>query len=360
MIHPLQTRFELAFPPEEWLGRRVILAVSGGPDSIALLRLTAAASPPKLRESLLVVHVHHHLRGEDSAADAQFTQAVAVQQGISCRVFDCPLEPEDRIHGSLEQAAREKRYAALLQAAETWGARYVLTGHTADDQAETVLFRLVRGCGIRGLAGIPKARPFGPAALTRPLLTFFRYEILDYLKYLNQPYRVDHTNRDARFRRNALRHKVLPLLRRHVSQSVVSQLNHLADLARECDDFLRSQVEAAWPRVVAQTTGNSIGFRVTELRRLHPYLVKEVFRKAWQEQGWPLREMAYPHWNRLSLMVASTTSGPGTAPFSPVLPGRIRARLDEEHLILERLPARDAIVAEQADAVIDKGVGSPP
>ncbi|NMC20931.1 MAG: tRNA lysidine(34) synthetase TilS [Thermogutta sp.] len=335
MRHPLEIRFERSFPPEQWLGRRMILAVSGGPDSMALLRLTAAVASAGERGRIVVVHVNHHLRAEDSDEDARFTNEAARRHGFPCRILDCPLPSMEGTHGSLEDAARRKRYAVLLEQAESWGARYVLTGHTADDQAETVLFRLVRGSGLRGLAGIPRVRPFGPAALTRPLLSFFRKEILDYLDSLGQEYRLDRSNGDPKFRRNVLRHRVLPLLEAQVSGAATSHLNRLADLARECDDFVRSQAAAVWPRVVAEASPKSLRLRVTELRKLHPFLIKEVLRAAWQQQGWPLREMGYRRWTALLGMVYE--AGPPTARKSPTrsFPGSILARREGEYLVLE-------------------------
>ena len=340
MKHPLQNRFERSFPPEEWLGRCMILAVSGGPDSIALLRFIVDATSRSERSRILVVHVNHHLRGGESDEDARFTNENAQGHGFPCRILDGSLLTTESIHGSLENAAREKRYAILLEQAESWGARYVLTGHTADDQAETVLFRLVRGSGLRGLAGIPRVRPFGPAALTRPLLSFFRKEILDYLESLGQDYRLDRSNGDPRFRRNALRHGVLPLLQAQVSGTAAIHLSRLADLARECDDFVQSQVSAAWPRVVTETTAESLRLDVTELRRLHPFLIKEVLRTAWRHHGWPLREMAYRRWTELLEMVCEAAPPTTRKSLTRSFPGNILAVREGGYLILRRAMPR--------------------
>ncbi len=339
MKHPLQKRFEQSFPPDRWLGRRMILAVSGGPDSIALLRLVADATPRNERCRILVVHVNHQLRGADSDEDARFTNETAQRHGFPCRIVVCPLLPAESTHGSLEDAARKKRYAVLLEQTESWGARHVLTGHTADDQAETVLFRLVRGSGLRGLAGIPRVRRFGPAALTRPLLAFFRGEILDYLHTLGQSYRLDRSNGDPKFRRNALRHGVLPLLQAQVCGTAAIHLNRLADLARECEDFVQSQVSVAWPRVVAEAAAASLRLDVTELRGLHPYLIKEVLRAAWRHRGWPLREMGYRQWTELLELVCEAGLPAAQKSLVRSLPGSILARREGAYLVLERVTA---------------------
>ncbi|MGQ9606551.1 MAG: tRNA lysidine(34) synthetase TilS [Thermogutta sp.] len=351
MRHSLQIKFEQAFPPDEWAGRRMILAVSGGPDSMALLRLTADAASLGDRRRILVVHINHHLRGVESEEDARFTHDAAQRHGFACQIVDCPLPPRESRHGSLEEAARKRRYAALLQEAESWGARYVLTGHTADDQAETVLFRLVRGSGLRGLAGIPRVRSFGPTALTRPLLSFFRKEILAYLESLGQDYRRDRTNRDPQFRRNAIRHAVLPLLQAQVSRAATTQINRLADLARECDDFVQSQVAAVWPRIIAEAVGDSLRLRVTELRTLHPFLIKEVIRAAWRQQGWPLREMGYQRWTQLLEMVNEAHLR--STKNSPIcyFPGNIQAQREGDDLVLRPALARSKRPARRSDVI---------
>ena len=152
----------------------VLVAVSGGADSVALL--TALVRLQKPVESVLIVgHYNHRWRGEESDEDARFVRELAKQYGIG---FELDCAPQTREKSTANEAsAREARYRFLQQTAERRGARYLATAHTADDQAETVLHRVLRGTGIAGLAGIPRTRVLSPAVtLIRPLLAYRRAE----------------------------------------------------------------------------------------------------------------------------------------------------------------------------------------
>ena len=143
-----------------------------------------------------------------------------------------------------EATARTARYAFLQETAERFGARYVVTGHTADDQAETILHRIVRGTGIAGLAGMARVRPLGPAAtLIRPLLDFRRLELLAYLTDLGQPFRSDSSNSDTAFTRNRIRCRLLPELAAEYNPGVVASLVRLGRLAGEVQSVVDALVE---------------------------------------------------------------------------------------------------------------------
>ncbi|HEX6511048.1 MAG TPA: tRNA lysidine(34) synthetase TilS [Chloroflexota bacterium] len=184
-------------------GRLGVVAVSGGADSTALLRALH-----QLGCRVLVAHLDHSLR-PDSAADAEFVQAVAAGLGLPCAVQRRDVEAYKRRRKlSLEAAAREVRHAFLREVAERQGASAIFLGHTADDQVETFLLRLIRGAGMAGLAGMK----FHDGLLCRPLLGVWRAEVEAYLVELGQPWREDASNADPRFLRNRVRHELLPLL----------------------------------------------------------------------------------------------------------------------------------------------------
>ena len=152
-----------SWPPERWCDLTVLLAVSGGGDSVAMFRALHA-----LRTSgpgrLVAAHVNHRLRGEESQADEQFVRRLCERFQVPCEVVQAGIDPQaPEAADGLETAARTVRYQALQQIAARCGARYVVTAHTADDQAETILHRILRGTGIHGLAGIPR-RPWDRAA----------------------------------------------------------------------------------------------------------------------------------------------------------------------------------------------------
>jgi tRNA(Ile)-lysidine synthase len=204
-------------------GEVVLVAVSGGADSVGLLHALRVLAGP-LGLTLSVVHLDHGLR-PGSADDAAFVEALA-------RRFDLPAAVERIVipaGASLEARAREARYAALRRHAARVGADRIAIGHTADDQAETVLMRLIEGAGPRGLAGMPPVR--GP--VIRPLIEIRRAEIVAELGRVGLAWRDDPTNRDPKFLRNRIRAELLPLLAASYNPAIVPALTRVAALTRE-------------------------------------------------------------------------------------------------------------------------------
>jgi tRNA(Ile)-lysidine synthase len=206
-------------------GERVLVAVSGGPDSTALLAVLTKLAP-RLGVSLAVAAVDHGLRPA-SAAEASGVRRRCHDMGIACEVLSLDLSQARRRHVSLQEAARTARLAVLEQAAARLGCTKVALGHTADDQAETVLFRILRGTGIAGLAGIPYRR----GSFIRPLLDVRRSQILAFLTRRKLDYVADPSNLDRHYARVRIRHDVLPSLRRE-NPRIVEALLSLARAAR--------------------------------------------------------------------------------------------------------------------------------
>lgn len=187
-------------------GDRIAVGVSGGADSVALLRFLAALRP-QFGWDLVVCHIHHGLRGAEADRDECFVRALAEQLGLPCavsRIDAAALALRDHI--SVEEAGRMARYAFFAQTAGEGGR--IATAHTLDDSIETVLMNLVRGTGLRGLCGIPRIR----GNIVRPLLDCTRAEVEDYLGALGQPYCTDSTNLTDVYTRNRIRHDILPRL----------------------------------------------------------------------------------------------------------------------------------------------------
>ena len=217
-------------------GQHVLVGVSGGPDSVALLSLLC-----RLRSSwkltVTALHCNYGLRGKESDEDQAFVTAL-------CGGFQVPLVTRrlDVSHRaprtSLQAEARELRYTVLLDTAKEFRADHIALGHTADDQAETVLLWMLRGAGLTGLSGMPMARE---GAIIRPLLEVTRDQILGYLKEAGLSHRHDSSNDKLVYRRNQVRHQLLPVLKR-MSPSSVQALCRLADLCREDHRYLDTQV----------------------------------------------------------------------------------------------------------------------
>jgi tRNA(Ile)-lysidine synthase len=214
-------------------GLHLLVAVSGGPDSVALLDLLRRLAPIHALR-LTVAHIDHTLRPE-SAEEARFVRALAQEWGLGVCVERVDVPARVRQTGeSVEEAARALRYAALRGMAATVGADRIVTGHTADDQAETVLMRVLRGTGVAGLAGIPARRD----AIVRPLLPLWRTDIEAYLTAHALPSRLDPSNASLAFTRNRLRHELLPTLEANYAPGVRARLVTLAGLARADDEAL--------------------------------------------------------------------------------------------------------------------------
>jgi tRNA(Ile)-lysidine synthase len=284
-------------------GERVGVAVSGGADSVALLRALAELAP-ELGVVLFVLHLNHQLRGADSEADKSFVAALAKQLDLDCFVVSCDVAASAaRWKLSLEAAGRRERYNFFQLAAAALRLDCVATAHTRDDQAETVLLRLLRGTGTSGLAGIlrscdllsvcdrssasscvPSATPSAPAArLIRPLLATSRQQVEEYLTSLGQPFRQDASNADPRFLRNRVRAELLPALERDYNPQLRQALCETAEVAAAENDFLDDLVSAA----LGQTSEDDPkqGIDVPLLQAQAVALQRRILRRLCQTHG---------------------------------------------------------------------------
>ncbi len=223
-------------------GGRVLVAVSGGADSVALLHVLA-----KLGLPLAVAHLDHQTRHGESTKDAAFVEALAERLGLPFRLERRAVAEEAAGRPeSFEEYARELRYAFFRRAAHETGCAVVATGHQADDQAETVLMRLLRGSGPAGLSGIPPVREERGLRVIRPLLGLRRDALRRWLEEEGHTWREDSSNRDPAFLRNRIRNELLPHLTSEYNPRCTEALIRLADVLREEDRFLEARRAEAW------------------------------------------------------------------------------------------------------------------
>jgi tRNA(Ile)-lysidine synthase len=229
-------------------GDRVAAAVSGGADSVALLRILLELQGP-LGMVLSVAHFNHKIRGADADADERFARDLAEQFGLEfyCGSAEVPAYARQQ-QMSLETAARELRHAWFATLVSEGKSDKIATAHTQDDQAETVLMRILRGAGTRGLAGIAPWQK--QKALIRPLLTATRQEVEAHLKNLSQPWREDSTNKDTHHARNRVRHELLPLLRKEYNPAIGQTLADLAEIARAEEEHWQNELSGLMARLV--------------------------------------------------------------------------------------------------------------
>lgn len=251
-------------------GETVLVAVSGGPDSLCLLEALYRLAPA-LDLALHVAHFDHRLR-DGSARDAAFVGRVAARLGLpsTVRAADATNVPKGR---SPEEAARDRRYAFLEGTADAIGATRIATGHTLDDQAETVLMRVLAGTGTRGLGGIPPVR----GRVVRPLIETRRSETEAFCRSVGLRPRHDLTNADPAFRRNAIRAELLPLVIDRFNARTPEALARLADVARDEDSLLDELAAAA---VEPEPTRDGVRIPVEQLLALPPALQRRVVRRV--------------------------------------------------------------------------------
>ncbi|MBX3175752.1 MAG: tRNA lysidine(34) synthetase TilS [Candidatus Hydrogenedentes bacterium] len=241
MSHPLPETAQQALDALLAPGERALVAVSGGADSVALLHLTHRAG-----RAGGVLHFDHQTRGGASAEDAAFVRDLAASLDLPFHFDSRSVAELAAAQGaSFEMAARDLRYGFFEEAARTAGLSAVATGHHADDQAETVLMRLLRGASPSGLAGIPPSRNRHGVRFIRPLLECPRDTILAWLRAEGLPWREDTSNTDPRYTRNRIRHELLPLLARDYNPAIAEALQRLAQLQRQDDALLERLTDAA-------------------------------------------------------------------------------------------------------------------
>lgn len=333
-LFPLETRLAAHWPSDAWEPHGLLMAVSGGADSVALLR-ACERSRSSGAARLAAGHFHHGLRGAEADGDAAFVTDLCRSLGVLCFVG----QAETAAGQTDEAALREARYAFLRETAEREGLRLIATAHTADDQAETVLHRIVRGTGLRGLAGIPAARPLSAATtIVRPLLPFRRSEVLGYLTELEQNYRRDSSNETAAYTRNRIRHEILPLLSERVHPGAVEALVRLGAQAEEVMRFLEPQIAALQTAAVErELAGDEIVWQIDceRLRGQPHFLIGELLAMLWREAGWPIGAMGYAEWRRLTAAIGQDPAGNRAVEQAIDLPGGIRAQRSRGRLTLQ-------------------------
>lgn len=325
----------------------LVVGVSGGPDSLALLHLLRGLAS-QVGATLHVAHLDHGWRGAAAQADAEFVAATCAAWDIPCvvRAYAVP-EYAARARLSPEDAARRVRYAFLAGVAALVGARAVAVGHNADDQAETVLAHLLRGAGLPGLAGMapwsPLPRPPDAADLAvalglpaparpwllRPLLGTWRAEIVTYCAALGLHPRDDASNHDPAYRRNDLRLRLLPALER-AQPGLARRLWQSAAVFRDENALLEAALDARWPTLAAPEPGR-IALRLAAFRDLPPALARRALRRAAAALGAPL-DLTWGH-----VEAARALLGPdGHTGATRAWPGGLRVRRERDRAFVEQ------------------------
>lgn len=315
-------------------GEPVVAAVSGGPDSVALL-LVLNQLRHALALDLVAAHLNHQLRGRDSDGDQEFVDRLCREQGVALFVKRCATRSQAKQAGrNLEDFARLQRYEFLFEVARRQGAR-VATGHNLNDQAETFLMKLVRGAGPGGLSGIYPLRVNcgdPPVTVIRPLLRCKREDILGYLGRQGQEFRRDQSNEDLSLDRNWVRGQLVPMLARQLNPGLLLTLGRTAGLFREIEDFLSEEGRKAWGRCGSQD-GRDVLLEIPRLETQPPILQKEVVREAIRQCKGSLRDVSLQH---VEEAIALARGGSGKQLH---LPGQVRAQKEFQQLRFSTAPS---------------------
>ncbi len=280
-------------------GDKILIGVSGGPDSLTLL-LQLFSLKSKLGLTLHIAHLDHRLR-KNSGSDAIFIKKWAKRLNIpvSIKQIDPKLLKEK---GSLEELCRNARLEFFIQTAKKIKADKVALGHNLDDQAETVLMRLLRGTGLSGLSGISLQRKIAEITFIRPLLETSRYEIDKYLKRRGIEPRLDPTNKEDLFLRNKIRHNLIPLLKSNYNQNIVSVLANLAESVSYDYEYLDQAARRS-------LKGNTSHLNIKKILKLHPAILRLKIRQSIGDIQGNTRRIGFVHIKEIEDLLNSRPKG---------------------------------------------------
>lgn len=298
-------------------GDSVLAAVSGGPDSVFLLHALKGLKNKLKLKKIVVCNLDHGLRADESKEDSAFVKKLAVQLGFEFIHKTIDLKKIARKGISTEEAAREERYKFFEEAAEKSGANVLATGHTLDDQAETVLMRFIKGTALKGIVGIAPVRKFGKLKVIRPLIELEKSEVLSYLDGAGITYRIDRTNAEPLYFRNVVRSDILPFLEKY-NPKLKRSLFNLAEHLREDFDFIeeaKSKIRGGRPGLGA----TRVEIRLKDIAVQPGALQKEILRDLLEDAGGEVKRLSFRHWKELEALIRQKTNGN-----SVDLPGGIR------------------------------------
>ena len=259
---------------------RVLIAVSGGIDSMALLDIMTRLAAI-MRFELAVAHFDHGLRGEESQQDANFVVEQAKQRGLKTYVGRGDVKKLSALQNlSIEESARKARYQFLLRVAKKHDYSVVLTAHNANDNAETLLLNLMRGSGVSGLAAIPPVRPLAEGVIVaRPLLGTERSQIEAYAGEVGLEWREDSSNKSLKHTRNRVRQELLPLLQQY-NPGIINTLNSTADIMRGLEQYLSHAVDLAIRKVMITKSPDHVELEINHLKHYLPAIQAEIVQRV--------------------------------------------------------------------------------
>ncbi len=313
----------------------VVVGVSGGADSVALLHILHTYAP-RLSLRMGVAHVNHCLRQTDSDKDAEFVLSLAKKLDLPCYIQKVDVrkyQNENRL--SLEEAARRVRYNFYTHVSKTNRFNKIALGHHCDDNAEQILMNLFRGSGLLGMAGIPPVRN---GKIIRPLIELKRSEIISFLNNNRLKYVADTSNTDTRYLRNRIRHQLMPLLTTSYNPKIIETLNRLAEIVRSEEEWIEGKIDDLFKKTALNIQEDHATLSVPRLNDIHVSIQRRLYRKAIETIKGDLRRIRFSH---IDSVVGLLKSGPSYGRLD--FPDRIRIQrnTDELHFSREKRALRN-------------------
>ena len=315
-------------------GDRVLVALSGGPDSVALLHILLSLSPLFFDE-VGIAHLNHSLRDQASDDDALFVKNMADELEVPCFIEKKDVKTYQKKNKlSLEEAARRVRYDFLLDVSGKNRFNKIATAHHANDNAELVLMYMLRGSGLSGLSGIPPVRKLSgnKVQIVRPFINVARHEIIDFLSEKRLKYKIDKSNRDTKYLRNRVRLQLLPFLKNVYNPGIVETLNRTARIARAEEEWIDVEIiEPLLKRILFKKEYNKIVLSVKDVTTLHEAVKRRIIRKSVEKVKGDLRRISFHHVDSVLNLLKKEIFH-----WSLDLPDRIRIQREYEFLFVSK------------------------
>jgi tRNA(Ile)-lysidine synthase len=288
------------------MGDRVLMAVSGGPDSVVLTHiLNTIAGDYSLQ--LAIAHLNHSLRGQESDRDAEFVAALAEKFDLPCYLEKKDVKTfQRRRRLSPEEAARRVRYEYYDAVSANAGFNKIALGHHSDDNAELVLMNLLRGSGPLGLSGIA---PLRDSKIVRPLIHLKRSEILEYVSAKNIAFVTDTSNTDPAYRRNQIRHHLIPELKKSYNPAIVGSLNRLGEILQAENQWMEQILEPVFADSILDQTSDGIRLALSKFNKMHRAAGRRIIRKAILSVKHDLRRITFSHVDAVLDLAGKTRTG---------------------------------------------------
>jgi len=272
-------------------GERVVVGVSGGADSIALLMFLNDIREEK-NLTLFVVHVNHGIRGVEAKKDEDFVENICKTLKISYKAEKVSVSDISKEFGiTEEEAGRKARYSAFFRALKENNATKIAVAHNLNDQSETVLMYLCRGSGLTGLRGIPPVRD----EIIRPLINCRRDEIEKWLQEREQEYCVDSTNLETEYTRNKIRNNILPYIEKEINGNAIKNIVQTADLIKEEDDYIETEAKKAYEYIFVKKDDKSIYLHIPKMKELPKVIQRRALRIGFKELNKNIKDLTFKH-----------------------------------------------------------------